>query len=522
MSSENRAEESGGGRGQPWRWWIAAAVVLLAGFWLRSVNYHVGYGHPDEAITVEVVGHMRKSGDWDTNWAKAPNLESGLRYDQYNFSSHLYATFAFYRFAKLIPGTSTWRDEDQGFWVYRFFSVLLAALAVGQSLRLGHRLGGGGVALLAAALVAVAPILVQDAHFSRPEAFVTALTLAAVALCWPRAQLSVPAVLGGAGVIGLLVACKISMLALGWLPLVPLLAAREGEIGRRPRWTLAAAAMAVLVAGFVAGVPGALVHPEVYIRGIRHLAEQYAGVHPPHSHLNGGPVADLMGRYFVATLGWPLVGFGFVGAAVLAVQRRGWELAVTAGPVVLFVGYFSTRGVFFERNVSHVVPLFLVLAALGMWTSATWLTEKVTAGRRIGPATGVALGLLALTVIQPLRVSLPLVQVGFSGGVGFTRAVVDDAMQKAHPEAKWWNTLLFNDGPLEDLAAHFKGGGGPVLLRVADFSDEWTAYSLPRLDARFHSRRVGEFSGIFADQPLSTLLTYHCAREYYYLVSGPK
>ena len=70
-----------------WRGWLAMVAVVLLGFGLRAAYYHGGYGHPDETITTEVVGHMRSSGDWDTNWAKATNLGADLRYDQYNFSS---------------------------------------------------------------------------------------------------------------------------------------------------------------------------------------------------------------------------------------------------------------------------------------------------------------------------------------------------------------------------------------------------------------------------------------------------
>ena len=149
-----------------WRTWLGPALVVLAAFVLRAAYYDAGYGHPDETITVEVVGQMRRSGDWDTNWAKAPALEPALRYDQYNFSSHLYGTFFFYRAVKWVPGLEAWRSRDQGFWVYRFFSVLLATAAVAQAWWLARRLTDARTALAAASLVAVLPLLVQDAHYA--------------------------------------------------------------------------------------------------------------------------------------------------------------------------------------------------------------------------------------------------------------------------------------------------------------------------------------------------------------------
>ena len=172
-----------------WREWWAPALLVVLGFFLRAGYYNEAYGHPDETITFEVVNQMRRSGDWDTNWAKA-KLEPTLRYDQYNFSSHHYATYFFYRAVKLVPGLSAWRSLDNGFWVYRFFAVLLATAAVWQTWWLARRVGGAAAGIIAGALVAVAPLLVQDAHYMRPEAFVTVLTLAVAGLCLPAGAMS--------------------------------------------------------------------------------------------------------------------------------------------------------------------------------------------------------------------------------------------------------------------------------------------------------------------------------------------
>src|SRR3954464_912432 len=90
-----------------------AAIVLL-GCGLRFTHYGMPNVFPDEEITAEVVGHMRQSGDWDVNWRLA-NLSPDQKYDQYNFSSHLYATFFFYRLVKWVPGTLAWRSERDGF-----------------------------------------------------------------------------------------------------------------------------------------------------------------------------------------------------------------------------------------------------------------------------------------------------------------------------------------------------------------------------------------------------------------------
>src|SRR5215207_3368180 len=88
---------------------VLALLIIAAGGVLRFAYYDSLFQHPDETITTEVVRHMRQSGDWDVNWVKA-DLGKTYRYDQYNFSSHLYANFLAYRLVKLLPGTLRWRS----------------------------------------------------------------------------------------------------------------------------------------------------------------------------------------------------------------------------------------------------------------------------------------------------------------------------------------------------------------------------------------------------------------------------
>jgi hypothetical protein len=495
-------------------WWIAAVAMMAFGFVLRAAYYHNGYCHPDETITVEVVRHMWQSGDLDTNWKKAPTLRVDLRYDQYNFSSYLYATYWFCRLAKIVRDTLGRRSEDGGLWVYRFFSVLLATLVVVQVVRLGERSGGRGVALGAGLLVAVSVQLVQDAHYARPEAFVTALTLAVVVMVWPREKLSIMAVGGGAVMVGLLVACKVSMALLVWMPLVPVVAAWGGAT-RRGRLVALVSVPVGIVAGFAAGAPVAVVNPAVFVNGIEFLMNQYAGLHPPHSHLNGGWVADMLAAYFAATLGWPVLACGVLGVGVLARRRRWAELALVGGPVVLFAGYFATRTVFFERNLSHVLPLFLVLAAVG----AVTLVEVI--GRR-GRAPGwavavVAFGLLALPA---LRVTGPFLLEEVSGAGADRHKAFEAALKENYSGVEWKEVMLLNDGPLRELAARLKADKTPVLLRVTDFNDEWNAYNLMLFDQRFVAKRVADYPGSFAHVPVCTLHTYHSPHNRYFLVTG--
>ena len=229
--------------------WGALALIIGVGAWLRGAYHELGFRYPDEVIVSAVVGHMRQSGDWDTNWIKA-EVPAEMRQDQYNFSSYHYAVFLAYRAAKLVPALDAWRSREEGFILYRFLSVAFATAALVAVLWLAWLAGGGTAALLAGLAAMVAVLQVQDAHYVRPESFMTLLMVLVVALAWPSPQRTTVRVLLSALLMGLLLACKVSLVLVCW---VPLLAAwwHGGAIVRRV-WLVVAAAGAI-AAGFTLG-----------------------------------------------------------------------------------------------------------------------------------------------------------------------------------------------------------------------------------------------------------------------------
>jgi hypothetical protein len=484
-------------------------------FLLRVSYYDRNYGHADETITTEVVGRMRSTGDWDTNWAKA-NLEPSFKYDQYNFSSHLYATFLFYRVVKLVPGLESWRSRDGGFWVYRFFSVLLATLVVWQTWWLARKVAGDKAGFLAGCIAAVAPLLVQDAHYSRPEAWVTALCTGAAMLCIPKDDYDFRRIFFGSVLIGIAVACKFSLVALVWLPMLPILS--EGWNGHRTiKPALGAACLVTLgtAVGFAIGAPNAIINPQVYLHGIKYLAAHYAGLHPPHSNLGGGPVSGMLGGYFLSTLGIPSLIAASTGAGWLLFQRRWSEVFLLAGPLVFFVSYFCTRTVFFERNLSHVVPLFCVLAGVGLF-----VISDVLALRWRGQILTLTVLLGVLSLIRPFELSWRLVHMGFSGQNSVQVEAIETRLRAAYPNMDWWSEDFMNTEPLTRLIAHFNTGGGQVMLRAIDYHDEWSAKHLKMLPLLLNVELVAEKPSIFYDVTNCTLHTYSSWTDRYYLVNG--
>ncbi|MBC7368769.1 MAG: hypothetical protein H7343_18495, partial [Undibacterium sp.] len=272
-----------------------------------------------------------------------------------------------------------------------------------------------------------------------------------------------------------------------------------------------------LAVGFVLGAPGAVLHPQAFWNGVQHLTAQYAGLHPPHSHVEGGPVADMLGRYFWSTLGTPALLAGVVGTGWM-LRRREWaQVALLTGPVVLFVGYFCTRSVFFERNLSHVAPLFCVLAGVGVVVTARGLTGRW--GGRVAVVT-VLLG--ALAAVRPAELSRRLVFTEFSGRGAERHNAFEAEIRAAHPEKAWWIEAILNPEPLDRLVAHFDRGGGPVVLRVVDYHDEWSLRYGAALPVRLQVEPIAEYSSTFADVPGCTLHTYNSWTDRYYVVRGAR
>ena len=69
-------------------------------------------------------------------------------------------------------------------WMYRLPSAIAAWLAGLVTLRLGRRMFGGNVGLLAACLLVVSPVLAVDAHMARADEVLLLTTSLAMALLW--------------------------------------------------------------------------------------------------------------------------------------------------------------------------------------------------------------------------------------------------------------------------------------------------------------------------------------------------
>jgi hypothetical protein len=493
---------------------LSTIVILVVAFTLRVWRIDGPYEHFDEKIAVYVSRHLEKNPGWDDNWKKCEIPIFSIS-DQYNFSTYLYATHLFRRMtAPFLP--AKWNKERLGIVVHRLFSVLCSTATVAMLMLMARRIGGGFIMIGTGLLAATNVQLVQDAHYARPEAF---MSLSFAVVIWlgflPEVRVWRPVMM--AFLVGLLAAVKFTNAIVFILPVYAIwqiLHKRDAGAMALGRFAVILLTVVTLafVAGWALGVPYALIHPARYMKGVKFLSHAYSGVFPPYTLPNHGPSWPTMRACFLATQGLPLLTAMALGIARCCLRRRFNEIVLLVLPVAGFVFLFGTQKMFVERNLSPVLPFALLLASAGFFAMANWLWQNNL--RRIG-ATLLAAVLLA-SITGDRAVWLLLRE-------GVTETNVDgyDAYLKGldrdFPGVRQSFTSFFNENDMDWLKGELMGRH-EVLLNVFDFNDAYKKHGLEEMERRFNVFPVAEYRGTFADYPLSGLNNFHGPRMRTYLV----
>jgi hypothetical protein len=500
------------------RRWLLLAVLFGAGLLTRGWQVSTPFDHPDEPIAIGMNRWLDHS--WDTNWKRA-SLPDTFDYDQYNFSAYYYVLHGWSKVAGVLT-PARWSSERDGIVLLRVFSVLCGALAVGWTFLVGEQLAGTVTGVAGALLVLVNPQLVADGHYARPEALLTWLTLVVVWLAlseerWDwRWRLGLTAFL-----VGFMIAAKVTM---GLMLVAPVWIAWRADgrpvLGgvRFRRLSLALLAVAgFTVAGFVAGVPGALIHPDAFLHGVKILAAQYGGFHEPHSEYGGGRVGVALGKFYLAT-----VGVLALSLAVLAfgrwVRRREWTgVVLLAAPMAAYAGYFATKLVFFERNLSHVLPLGLIVAGAGV----AWLATELGRDHRWSRGVITAI-LLVLTAAPAAAVTAPLLTRALTGEDSRNSVKYAEDIRARYSGIEWRPISLIFPQNLATLRKDFSLGRRPVLVQFQEFNDSYSRHYAEVLDKEFVTCDAGLCPETLSFLPCSTLNVYHGPRTVFKIVTGKR
>ncbi len=337
--------------------WCALLCLVLLTIWLRWDVYPQTY-FADELIPRAVVKHMQVSHSLDTNWDNADwhgDYAGGFyKLKQYNFSSYHTALLLVRESANLL-GLADIPDLV----LYRAVSVIFQLACLVLVFLIANSLANAYAGLLATAFMAVIPQAVVDAHYARPESFVMLLIALASWLAFrAHSERNWRYALPEAFIWGVAFSCKFS-----FFPIILLACAANLFRFRSARLLLAWCAS--FVAGIAISAPYILLDFSGFLHGVGLLLNQYAPQAAESGWMNKYlPSASQLFPYLTSFFGLPVL--CVIVASVF--QRNKIARYFSLASLLVSIFYlllFARQGVFFERNLSHLLPLWAVMFALG-------------------------------------------------------------------------------------------------------------------------------------------------------------
>ena len=406
------------------RWAVPAGLgICAAGLLLRVIGLDFGLPFiydPDEPDFVGRAWQMVTTGDLNPHWFGHPGTTV-----MYAFAG-VFKGYSALAFPDLAAAATAFLTEPSRFYLLaRVVVVLLAFGTLVLTWQLARRVAGNGAALLAAALLAVAPLQVQYSRLARPDLLMSFLLLASVLCALQIAREGRWRDYLAAGfLLGLAIATKYPAVIAA--PAI-VLAHALGQLDQgRPVWARVErlfGAGGATVAGAFVGSPFMFVEWRLVLENVVKEARPY--------HLGGTSDG------FLATLWWYLDGtlianlgvvglllatLGALSALARGFSREGRSGANQAALLVLtfpllFVPFIASLSLRWDRWLLPALPFLCVLAALGFRDVAVLLRYRVLAGVRAGVRAGV-LAQAVLVAVALLAISLPAVD-----AVLWTRAV---------------------------------------------------------------------------------------------------
>ncbi len=367
---------------------VAAAARLW--YLAAGVPHAVGI---DEPLVVDHASRILRTGDWNPHIFNYPTLVI-----------YVQAAVEIVRF--LIGALrGEWASLD-GFRVeaiyrsVRLVTALIGVAAVWLTYKLGTELASRGVALLAAAQMAVRPMHVRESHFALTDVPMAALTTAAI---WAavragrRGTVRAYALAGAA--CGLAAAAKYT----GGVAFVAVIVAWivHGRVSADRGRTIAAAAGAA-AAAFLIAAPYTVLDLPSFLDGFASLFAQYAG--PLRA---SDPAWVLYGKHL--WIDGP-VSLTLALAGVLIVLVRRGVRGVWAPVIAFAAAYFyelSSHSHVFGRYALPLLPIVCLLSSVAVFELVS-LAARAAASALARPAVrrGLLASMIAILLYGPAAASV--------------------------------------------------------------------------------------------------------------------
>ncbi len=363
-------------------WWAITAIAVLA-FGLRVAS--IGFGlpavyNPDE---IAIVSRSLAFAKGDLN--------------PHNF---LYPTFYFYvlfgwiglsfvllRITGRVPSAAAFQSrffvDPSGVYIAgRALGAVCGTLTTGVTALLGRTLFDAPTGLVAAALLAVAPVAVMDAHYVKhdvPATLAVTVALWRLARCWPEGG-----AIGGVWrrpLLAAAVACGVAwsthyytiFLAVPLAITAVDLRRRDGPAAMAGALALAAAAGAIT---FFALSPFLLVEPATALRDV--VANRQIVVDRATDSGGFSNLARYLSLLVEMGVTLPVAALAAIGTVVVSVgaPRRALLLLSFAVPFLLFI----SNTVPASRYLNPIVPVVVLMAAVALVRIAAILAPRRQAG----------------------------------------------------------------------------------------------------------------------------------------------
>jgi len=329
-----------------------AIGIVIAAAALRLWNTDAGIPYAvgaDEPQVMNRVSAMMKTGDFNPHFFDWPTL---------TFYLHLVVACLTF-LAGAMRGAWSSLDQVSAPELYltaRQFSALLGAATVAVTFAAARR-WGTGVALAAAGLMAVLPPHVRESHYVLTDVPTSLFTVIALLMALRAFERQTTASWCWAGLaVGLAASCKYNGAIAVVMPVVAILAAGGGAAVMLSRLLIVGG---MLVAGFLAGTPYAVLDLPTFLNDYARLAANFA------RERGGDPGWSIYLKHLVHSMAWPAFLAALAGGVVavrdgvLGPSRAGaWMLLAFAAT------YFTVMARSYQIYGRYMLPLYPVLCIL--------------------------------------------------------------------------------------------------------------------------------------------------------------
>lgn len=354
------------------------AGIAILGFTLRLEGASSGLPQsyvPDEYEYVHSYLQMIKRGDLNPRWWHHPSVQPYV-----NVATFLTVFF-------LQARTGRWESvqqvqvEDMLYWGRLGAGVIPGTLVILFVFLLARRLfDDSRMGLVAAAILAVAPGLVEISQYNKPDALLvlfSTVTVLVIGMYLDRGGRFLALAAGAA--VGFTVAVKYNS-ALLLIPFVVAVVFRRG-LGSLTNADLYLGGLGSIL-GFVVGCPYFYADLPRFIDhvGAGLFNYGFAGLAGAEGLNNWLHHASYTVRYGT---GWWVFVSGLAGLAVclFRIDRR---LTVFLAYPILYYGFYSSQRINFPGNLMPVYPFLAILAAYGLVAGADLLSKLLTNRKAAG------------------------------------------------------------------------------------------------------------------------------------------